>query len=71
MDDTATSRYNTAAMTHWVVQQLKVLNPVILQLDSSPFSVALFLLTLMELSQLLRALATPEVANASNLKTAL
>ena len=71
MDDTVTCRYNTAAMTNWVVQQLKILNPSIFQLDSSQFSVALFLLTLMELSQLLRALVSPQVANVSQLKIAL
>jgi hypothetical protein len=62
LEDVVTCRYNTAALTHWMVEELKALNPSVFQLDSSPFSVLLLLLSMMELSQLLRALALREIA---------
>lgn len=56
-DETVVWRHNTAVLIQWTVQQLMTLNDPVFELHPSNLNMALFLLSLMQLSQLLRARA--------------
>jgi hypothetical protein len=63
-EETVVWRHNTAALIRWTVEQLKTLNDAVFELHPSTLHLTLFLLSLMQLSQLLRARAareTPEI----------